>query len=270
MLRRSIQTLQEMLPSIPSLQTSIDTLTQLSIETKEDELADAMSNLHIKQMFTPDIKKKFRENFTKAVKGYHLLNDTPIKEARWEDVNATILEASGFPVVSQNGSHVSGADLTCSFGSLSNKSMKYNKDSNGFDMSSYRLTSVTSAGSHGTAEEIIAEIQKRKNFQYYSMIIRKELETTDYDWYLIPADHPTLDPASYQWQPMMGKTGKNKDKVIGWETNSLNGSYMTITFSMSSQLWVHVADVDLEEYKMGSASSVPRKYNYIQLFERDL
>jgi hypothetical protein len=267
MLRRSIQTLKEMLPYIPSLQTSVDTLTQLSSDSKE-ELVTAMSNLHIKQMFAPDIKKKFRENFTKAVKGYHLLNDTPIKEARWEDVNATILEASGFPVVSQNGSHVSGADLTCSFGSLSNKSMKYN---NGFDMSSYRLTSVTSAGSYGTAEEIIAEIQKRKNFQYYSMIIRKELETTDYDWYLIPADHPLLDPASYQWLPMMGKTGKNKDKVIGWETNSLQGSYMTITFSMSSQLWVHVDSmVDLEEYKMGSASSVPRKYNYIQLFERDL
>ena len=267
MLSRSIQTLQVMLPYIPSLQTSIDKL--VSVASESDELVNAMSNLHIKQMFTPDIKKKFRENFTKAVKGYHLLNDTPIKEARWEDVNATILEASGFPVVSQNGSHVSGADLTCSFGSLSNKSMKY-KDSNGFDMSSYRLTSVTSAGSYGTAEEIIAEIQKRKNFQYYSMIIRKELETIDYDWYLIPADHPTLDPASYQWLPMMGKTGKNKDKVIGWETNSLNGSYMTITFSMSSQLWVHVAGVDLEEYKMGSASSVPRKYNYIQLFERDL
>ena len=267
MLSRSIQTLQVMLPYIPSLQTSIDKL--VSVASESDELVNAMSNLHIKQMFTPDIKKKFRENFTKAVKGYHLLNDTPIKEARWEDVNATILEASGFPVISQNGSHVSGADLTCSFGSLSNKSMKY-KDSNGFDMSSYRLTSVTSAGSHGTVEEIIAEIQKRKNFQYYSMIIRKELETTDYDWYLIPADHPTLDPASYQWLPMMGKTGKNKDKVIGWETNSLNGSYMTITFSMSSQLWVHVAGVDLEEYKMGSASSVPRKYNYIQLFERDL
>ena len=268
MLSRSIQTLQVMLPYIPSLQISIDKL--VSVASESDELVNAMSNLHIKQMFTPDIKKKFRENFTKAVKGYHLLNDTPIKEARWEDVNATILEASGFPVVSQNGSHVSGADLTCSFGSLSNKSMKY-KDSNGFDMSSYRLTSVTSAGSYGTAEEIIAEIQKRKNFQYYSMIIRKELETIDYDWYLIPADHPTLDPASYQWLPMMGKTGKNKDKVIGWETNSLNGSYMTITFSMSSQLWVHMAGVaDLEEYKMGSASSVPRKYNYIQLFERDL
>jgi hypothetical protein len=266
MLRRSIQTLQEMLPYIPSLQTSIDTLKEIS----EEDLLNAMSNLHLQQMFTPDIKKKFRENFTKAVKGYHLLNDTPIKEARWEDVNATILEASGFPVVSQNGSHVSGADLTCSFGSLSNKSMKY---SNGFDMSSYRLTSVTSAGSHGTPEEIIAEIQKRKNFQYYSMIIRKELETTDYDWYLIPADHPTLDPASYQWQPMIGKTGKNKDKVIGWETNSLQGSYMTITFSMSSQLWVHVSQecvMNMEEYKMGSASSVPRKYNYIQLFERDL
>ena len=268
MLSRSIQTLQVMLPYIPSLQTSIDKL--VSVASESDELVNAMSNLHIKQMFTPDIKKKFRENFTKAVKGYHLLNDTPIKEARWEDVNATILEASGFPVVSQNGSHVSGADLTCSFGSLSNKSMKY-KDSNGFDMSSYRLTSVTSAGSYGTAEEIIAEIQKRKNFQYYSMIIRKEEKEINYDWYLIPADHPTLDPASYQWQPMMGKTGKNKDKVIGWETNSLNGSYMTITFSMSSQLWVHVAGVaDLEEYKMGSASSVPRKYNYIQLFERDL
>ena len=28
-------------------------------------------------------------NFTKCVKGYHLINDDPIKEARWEDINIT-------------------------------------------------------------------------------------------------------------------------------------------------------------------------------------
>lgn len=219
-------------------------------------------------MFNPSLAS----NFEKCVKGYHLLNDEPIKEAVWEDINAQVLVASGCSVESKSsGSHKPGADISCSLGSFSNKSTQYEGD--GFKISSYRLTSVCSDKNPGKPEEILAEINKRKNFEYYSIIVRKDSpQEIQYDWYLIPSDYAAFNPASYEWQPKIGKIGKNKGSATGWETNTVNGSSMSITFSMSSQLWL---DIKLtEEMKKFCISSVNvkkgRKYNYIQLFERDL
>jgi len=42
--------------------------------------------------------KKLSSNFEKCVKGYHIVNDNPIKKTPWEDINAIILNASGFVV----------------------------------------------------------------------------------------------------------------------------------------------------------------------------
>jgi hypothetical protein len=43
---------------------------------------------------------------------------------------------------------------------------------------------------------------------------------------------------------MMGKRGKKKDIQVGWNTNVVNGSSMSISFSMSSQLWISVTITD--------------------------
>lgn len=210
-------------------------------------------------------------NFTKCVKGYHLINDDPIKEARWEDINVIILNASGCAVNSQSdGSHRSGADLNCSLGSFSNKSTQLEKGGKSFTLSSYRLTTVCSDKDAGNIESIIIEINKRKNFDYYSIIAR--IDTKDkiqYDWFLIPSDYPSLNPASYNWYPQIGKNGKNKDAVIGWKTNTLDGSYMSITFSMSSQLWIHInITEDMKKHIVGSCIvNRKRMYNYIELYD---
>ena len=210
-------------------------------------------------------------NFTKCVKGYHLINDDPIKEARWEDINAIILNASGCAVNSQSdGSHRSGVDLNCSLGSFSNKSTQLEKGDKSFTLSSYRLTTVCSDKDAGNIESIITEINKRKNFDYYSIIAR--IDTKDkikYDWFLIPSDYPSLNPASYNWYPQIGKNGKNKDAVIGWKTNTLDGSYMSITFSMSSQLWIHInITEDMKKHIVGSCIvNRKRMYNYIELYD---
>lgn len=210
-------------------------------------------------------------NFTKCVKGYHLINDDPIKEARWEDINAIILNASGCAVNSQSdGSHRSGVDLNCSLGSFSNKSTQLKKGDKAFTLSSYRLTTVCSDKDAGNIESIITEINKRKNFDYYSIIAR--IDTKDkiqYDWFLIPSDYPSLNPASYNWYPQIGKNGKNKDAVIGWKTNTLDGSYMSITFSMSSQLWIHInITEDMKKHIVGSCIvNRKRMYNYIELYD---
>ncbi len=211
--------------------------------------------------------------FTECILGYHLVNDDPIKESVWETVNATVLNHAGYSVQARSkGSHQSGGDITCSLGGFSNKTTQYNEGNKSFKVSSYRLTTVCGEKSPGTIEEIIEEINRRKNFQFYSILVREELATDIlYDWYLLPCDHPAVNPTSYTWSPMLGKIGKNKGGVTGWETNVVDGSSMNIKFSMSSQLWMNVNITDaMKEYLVAScrASRNP-KYNYITLYKRE-
>ena len=119
------------------------------------------------ELITDELRKSLGSNFTTCVKGYHLINDDPIKETPWEDINAIIMNASGCPVNSQsNGSHKSGGDLRCSIGSFSNKSTQYKNKNTSFEISSYRLTKVCSDKTPGKIEEIIAEINKSKDFAF--------------------------------------------------------------------------------------------------------
>jgi hypothetical protein len=220
-----------------------------------------------------EIRISLGSNFTKCVKGYHLVNDDSISGAPWESINADILNASGCKVTSQsNGSHKSGSDLFCSLGGFSNKSIKYSPRNKSFKISSYRLTTVCSDKSPGKIEDIIAEINKRKDFTFYSIIVREDTKKQImYDWYLLPSDFPALNPASYKWHTKLGKKGKNKGAVTGWETDVLNGSSMSITNSMSSQLWVNVhITEEMKKFVVGSCRvNRGRKYNYIQLYEKD-
>jgi hypothetical protein len=220
-----------------------------------------------------ELRTSLGSNFAKCVKGYHLVNDDPIKETPWEDINAIILNASGCSVKSQsNGSHKSGGDLSCSLGNFSNKSTQYKNKNTSFEISSYRLTTVCSDKTPGNIEEIIAEINKRKDFAFYSIIVREDTDTQIlYDWYLIPSDFPALNPASYIWNPKIGKTGKNKGSTTGWETNTLNGCSMSITFSMSSQLWIDVTITEeMKKFIVGTSRvDRGRKFNYIQLYDKE-
>ena len=222
---------------------------------------------------TEESLKNLSANFTKCVKGYHLINDDPIKETPWEDINAQVLSACGCIINSQsNGSHKPGADLSCSLGNLSNKSTQYETGNKSFKLSSYRLTTVCSDKTPGKIEDIITGINSRKNFKFYSIIVRYEKDNEiQYDWYLIPSDYPQFNPSSYKWIPKVGKQGKNKGSTTGWETDTIGGSSMSITFSMSSQLWLDI--VITEEMKKFIIASCKvnkgRKLNYIQLYDRE-
>ena len=184
--------------------------------------------------------------FTLCVKGYHMLNTDPIKEAVWESINAVVFKYSGIQIISQAcGSHSSGSDIETDIGKFSNKSAKYEGKCSKFAISSYRLTAVTNAENVGSLEEIFKEINERKNFEYYSVILREELPNGgfNYDWYLIPSNYEGFNPENFNWVPTIGKRGKNMGKQVGWNTTSsisgIEGS-MSITFSMSSQLWVNI------------------------------
>jgi hypothetical protein len=222
---------------------------------------------------TPEIRSKLADNFTKCVNGYHIILNEPIKEAIWEEINAQILEASECVVENRsNGSHKPGADLSCSLGQFSNKTTQYETGNHSFEMSSYRLTVCCSDKNPGKIEDILAEIERRKDFKFYSILVRDEGEKTiHYDWYLIPSDYPQFNPSSYKWAPMMGKRGKNKDSVIGWETDVLHGSSMSITFSMSSQLWLDISITEeMKTFLIASCKvTKDRKLTFIQLFEKE-
>ena len=221
-------------------------------------------------------KKLLEENFKKCVKGYHLINSSPIIEKIWEDINANLFTSVGIDIQSKsNGSHAPGMDIQCALGGISNKSGKYSNGKKNIDISSYRLTTVSNSKNFGTPEEIIQEINKRKNFDYYSFIIRDESfdnnnNLISYDWLLIPSNYLILDPSSYTWEPMIGKRGKNKDEQIGWTTNEIDGCRMGITFSMSSQLWIHInMTEEIKKFIIASTEVVNKpSYNYIEIAEK--
>jgi hypothetical protein len=221
----------------------------------------------------PELVEGFKQYFKRCIRGYHLINLDPIKEAVWESINSQVLTHSGGTVYEKSsGSHSPGSDISSSVGNFSNKSVKYDSPKHDhFNISSYRLTAVCSADNPGNISEIIAEIDKRKNFQYYSIIARDESpDKIYYDWFILPADHPALNPASYTWAPMLGKRGKKKDIQVGWNTNVVNGSSMSITFSMSSQLWISVTITDeMKEQYIVATTQVKKKIlmDYVGLSE---
>lgn len=219
-------------------------------------------------------KQLLTENFTKICNGYHLLHKDPINETNWESVNEQTLDLSGYEVLeTSSGSHKPGCDITTNtLGGLSNKSTQYGKDMKGFSVSSYRLTSICSQDDPGDINTIIETINKKKNFDFYSILVRNETsDQIQYDWYLIPSNNPIFNPESYSWEPLIGQRGKNMGKQIGWKSNEINGSSMDITFSMSSQLWIYVEITDeLKDYIVSSCTvkkTDNKKINYSQIFE---
>jgi hypothetical protein len=216
-------------------------------------------------------KEQFHENFVRCVTGYHFINSEPINETIWESINIQVLKISECEVMStSSGSHSSGRDIICSLGGLSNKSAKYTKDKKEFAISSYRLTTVCSDKDCGSVESIIQEINSRKNYEYYSFIVRNEKEEEiEYDWYMIPSNYVILSPECYIWEPMIGQRGKKTGEQVGWKTNEINGSKMSITFSMSSQLWLNISVTEeLKGFIISSCTvSKKTKFNYLQIYD---
>jgi len=213
-----------------------------------------------------------QSNFIKAVAGYHMINTMPINETMWEEIHSMVFTACNIEILSKsNGSHAPGMDIHSSIGKFSNKSAKYLSKKNNFKISSYRLTTLCDSKNCGNIIDIVNEINNKKNFDYYSFILRREnekTETIDYDWLIIPSDYQVLNPSSYEWSPTMGK--KNNDEQVGWHTNKINGCKMYINFSMSSQLWIHVEMFDEIKQFIVASSSVKNKstYNYIDLLNK--
>lgn len=158
-------------------------------------------------------------------------------------------------------------------GNISNKSCKYSSNKKYIDISSYRLTVVCNNKDCGIQSDFINEINKRKNFDYYSILIRDEDSSTDfitYDWLFIPSNYYLLEPSSYLWNKTTGKTKSNISNQTGWNTNTIDGSSMKIVFSMSSQLWLHIEMTnEIKKYIIASVTiSKSSQFDFISLFEK--
>jgi len=247
-------------------------INKSQIDNSEPKIQSILSIKHDHKHKTDicEYIEKIDINFKKYVKGYHLINSYPINKELWEDANSLIFLSSGIDIYSKSdGGHLPGMDIDCSLGRISNKSAKYSKNKKSFDISSHRLTKFCSDKLCGTLSNIIEEINKLKNFDYYSFIVRDESDNQNisYDWLLIPSNYLVLDTSSYTWEPIIGTRGKNKDTQVGWKTNKINGSGMSITFSMSSQLWIHIEMTEEIKQFIISTTTVENKpiYNYIDL-----
>lgn len=86
------------------------------------------------------------------IRGYHLVNRAPIKEARWEDINESILRPFYEITGVAKGDHASGKDMVCDGRGISNKSATVKKGAIG--VSSYRLTKVCSSKTPGCTKAI--------------------------------------------------------------------------------------------------------------------
>jgi hypothetical protein len=87
------------------------------------------------------------------IQGYHLVNRAPIKEARWEDINESILRPFHTITGVAKGDHTSGKDMVCDGYGISNKSAMVNKKGM-IAVSSYRLTKVCSSKTPGCTKAI--------------------------------------------------------------------------------------------------------------------
>jgi len=177
------------------------------------------------------------------IRGYHMINDQPIKEAVWEEINSNVVSSYHEVSDQANGNHTSGIDNRFDDWRISNKSVKVTNGN--MNMSSYRLTSVTTPNNLGNIDGITSEIENRDNsFDYYSILSREDVgRNMKYEWYVIPKDFHLFDCNKYAWEPKIGQRGAGQGNQVGWKSR-----YMDITFSMSSQLWFHIHYDDIQKY----------------------
>lgn len=191
--------------------------------------------------------------FSATITGYHLLNEDIIRHAVWEHINKQVYNNLGVEVMeTANNGHAPGMDIVCAEGRLSNKTsnLSVSKGVTSTSISSYRLGKEINHKAENTQEQICEFINSKKNFDFYSLLTHREVEggKVEYRWYMIPSSHPSVNPDTYTWEKVYGKTARTKGIFTGWQTDSVNGSSMSITFSMSSQLWMKVDLTNMDEY----------------------
>jgi hypothetical protein len=196
--------------------------------------------------------KNIHKIFEKEIKGYHLINKSPIKESVWEEINRNIVKDICIIGDGANGSHISGKDNRFDNWNISNKTSKIQGKM--VHLSSYRLTNVCDMNK-GNKKDIIFEVKKRDaSFDYYSILLRDEIDTVNcneitYYWCIIPKNEDIFNLEKQKFDKIIGSYKNNRNKFIGWK-----GEYYDIRFSMSSQLWYHFTFESIKKFTICSTN----------------
>ena len=202
--------------------------TSPTINVNVDETNQKKS--FIEKLKGSDVGMRFQE----VIRVHFALTRHPIQGTIWEDIKCKILEKSFHICEQANGGHKSGKDNRVDNFNMSDKTAKIDKNDDILNISSYRLTNVCNAKKTGDVNEIVLEIEERdKSFDFFSILVKNDNNnSTTYEWYVVPKDYYIFKIVPNDLREKVGKKGKNKDEIVGWEWE-----HGDITFSMSSQLW---------------------------------
>jgi hypothetical protein len=206
----------------------------------------------------------FVKNLVKTVRGYHLVNGAPIKEAVWEGILASSLSVSGIEYDWNNGGHQSGRDISVVDGvrrvGVSCKSCKDKPSGKQLTLSSYRMTKCRDA------EEFVKCIDfERANFDFYGILSRCETEDlVRYAVHFVPSE--LVKASKLEW---IEKTDKEGKSIVGWESQEVDGVKMSVVRSMSNQLWIKLRKEAFKEYCVLDGLEVRKdvSMNYAMLYD---
>jgi hypothetical protein len=204
----------------------------------------------------------FKSSLINTIKGYHIVNSIPIKEAVWESILVSALSSASIPYSWKCGGHQSGTDIIVK--DKINISCKTCKESSGNDtllISSYRMSACK------TIADFVNEIDyTRANFEFYFVLSRTETpKDYTYSCFCIPSK--LVKAGEKEWKT---KKGKKNDNVASWETDVVDGVKMKIIKSMSNQLWIHFDKNILKDYIVIDSLKVSsnKDLDYATLFEK--
>jgi len=201
---------------------------------------------------------KFAQELEKTIRGYHMVNDVPIKEAVWESVLAQSLRRADCANTWKQGGHQSGMDILIGDQGISCKTTKMGRTS--FKVSSFRMTKCN------TGEEFTEEIDvKRNNYSHYCVLARTEYaEELVYDVYVIPSSKVKATPKT--WKEYKNKSGK----ITKWDTDNKDGYGMMVSATMSNQLWIVLQKSAFEEFRTIKDIKIKlgQEMDYASLFEK--
>jgi len=165
---------------------------------------------------------------------HHQLYSMQCKELAWEENLCYALKKAGFGSDWRpDSNHKSGVDQTTDIGvRIGNKSGAVHDD----------VVTINGSRStkHKTLEEKLEFLRvKKEDYIFCLGCEKKEWDRGLKIYYFIVIDSNKINYHDQQWSETIGRTGRYKDKVNGWEMTNENYS-AKISKSMSDQLWTTI------------------------------
>ena len=168
------------------------------------------------------------------LKKHHEIYRIPVKAEAWEDLVDQVVNKENSNYIPFN--HSTGHDLNIELdkskfsSQLKTGTIKDNK----LIFSSHRL------GRFETLEEKL-DFLENVSYDSFLFLSRNDFEVWDKNYFIYYIDKKIFDYKTFKWIETIGKKGKYKNRVSGWEGISEDGKIKCkITKSMSHQLWVEI------------------------------